>query len=282
MGRSAALLSGLHVDLQPAGWRLVDRPGADEALARALLARDLDALEVQALGYAGPLKLQAGGPLTLAATLELPRGDRVLADFGARRDLADSLAEGLAGHVAEVRRRVPGADVVVQLDEPALPAVLAGDVPTASGFSRHRAVEGPEAEAAIGRVLAATGATGVVHCCAAEVPVALLRRAEAGAVSFDLAQVRSDDTPAWAEAVEAGLHVFVGAVPTQEPAARLTDADVAERVLRWWEHLDQPRTAAATRVVVAPACGLASASPAWARRALALCRGAAAAVGEAG
>ena len=44
-------------------------------------------------------------------------------------------------HVADVRRRVPGADrLVVQVDEPALAAVLAGAVPTASGFGRHRTV----------------------------------------------------------------------------------------------------------------------------------------------
>ena len=30
IGRTASLLVDLHVDLQPAGWRLTDRPGADE------------------------------------------------------------------------------------------------------------------------------------------------------------------------------------------------------------------------------------------------------------
>ncbi len=282
VGRSAALLAGLHVDLQPAGWRLVDRAGADEATARALLARDLDALEVQALGYAGPLKLQAAGPLTLAATLELRRGDRVLGDHGARRDLADSLAAGLAEHVADVRRRIPGAAVIVQVDEPGLPAVLAGAVPTASGFSAHRAVEPAEAASAIGRVLDAADAAGVVHCCAADVPVDVLRRAGAAAISFDLARVRAADVPAWASLVEAGVDLFVGAVPTAEPASPLTDSAVAERVLGWWQRLDQPRSEAAARTVVTPACGFAGASPDWVRRALALARSAASAVGGAG
>jgi hypothetical protein len=94
IGRAAGLLVDLPVDLQPSGWRLVDRPGVDLRRARDLLARDLDALEEVAEGYAGPLKVQVAGPWTLAATVERPRGDRVLADHGARRELAQALAEG--------------------------------------------------------------------------------------------------------------------------------------------------------------------------------------------
>src|SRR5205085_6861567 len=115
-----------------------------------LLAQDLDVLEEHTQGYTGLFKIQVAGPWTLAATVERPRGDRVLADTGARRELAQSLAEGLTGHLADLRRRVPGASWIVQLDEPALPAVLNGAVPTASGFHRHRSVDGPAAAAALG------------------------------------------------------------------------------------------------------------------------------------
>ena len=45
IGRTAALLIDLPVDLQPSGWRLADRPGRDLRRPRDLLARDLDALE---------------------------------------------------------------------------------------------------------------------------------------------------------------------------------------------------------------------------------------------
>ena len=76
------------------------------------------------------------GPWTLAATIELTRSQNpALADRGAVADLTQSLAEGVAAHVAEVRKRVPGATVLLQLDEPALPAALAGRVPTASGLN---------------------------------------------------------------------------------------------------------------------------------------------------
>ena len=79
----------------------------------------------------------------MAATIELARSslNAALADPGALADLTTSLAEGVRGHVDEVRKRVPGAQVVLQLDEPALPAVAGGDVPTASGLYRRPPVE---------------------------------------------------------------------------------------------------------------------------------------------
>ncbi len=96
-----------------------------------------------AQGYAGRFKIQVAGPWTLAATVERPRGDRVLADHGARRELAQALAEGLRGHVADVRRRIPDAELLVQVDEPALPAVLAR--PGADGVRLPPAPDGAPA-----------------------------------------------------------------------------------------------------------------------------------------
>src|SRR3954466_8300195 len=55
IGRSAALLVDVAVDLTPAGWRLVPRPGIDQRRAVEFLARDLDALHEVAADYAGPL-----------------------------------------------------------------------------------------------------------------------------------------------------------------------------------------------------------------------------------
>src|ERR1700712_2949207 len=67
LGRSAALLVDLAVDLTPAGWRLVPRPGIDLRRAREFLDRDLDAVHEVAEGWVGPFKVQAAGPWTLAA-----------------------------------------------------------------------------------------------------------------------------------------------------------------------------------------------------------------------
>ena len=106
-GRALAVMSDLGADLQPAGWRLTDAPGVDHRRARSLLAQDLDTLEEQAQeSERVRFKIQVAGPWTLAATVEKPRGDKVLSDFGARRELAQALAEGLRTHVA---RRTPPA-----------------------------------------------------------------------------------------------------------------------------------------------------------------------------
>ncbi len=145
-GRAVGLLAELGADLQPAGWRLTGASvgatggGLDQRRARSLLAEDLDALEEHTQGYEGRLKVQVAGPWTLAATVERPRGDRVLADHGARRDLVQSLAEGVAVHLADVGRRVPGAVLVVQVDEPGLPVeLLAGAGADALGLDAQSA-----------------------------------------------------------------------------------------------------------------------------------------------
>jgi hypothetical protein len=72
IGRAAALLVDMPVDLQPVGWRLVDRPGRDLARAQAWLRQDLDVLAELADGYAGPLKLQAAAPRSWCSSTSRP------------------------------------------------------------------------------------------------------------------------------------------------------------------------------------------------------------------
>jgi methionine synthase II (cobalamin-independent) len=278
-GRALAVMADLGADLQPAGWRLTDAPGIDHRRARSLLAQDLDGLEEQAQGYAGTFKIQVAGPWTLAATVERPRGDKVLADVGARRELAQALAEGLRGHVADVRRRLPGADrLVVQVDEPALARVLDAGVPTASGFGRHRAVHPPEVSQALGWVLEAiteAGAEPWVHSCAPGTPLDLLRGAGAEGLSVDQAQLSARDHDELAGTLEAGGTVALGVLPSRDPATAPSEGEVTESVLRWVDMLGLDLDQLGDRLVLTPACGLAGASPAWARTALTLLRDAA-------
>ena len=278
-GRGVAIVDELGFDLQPAGWRLTGAVGADQRRARSLLDRDLDALEVHALGYAGPLKLQVIGPWTLAATVERPRGDRLLADFGARRELAQALAEGVATHVAVVAKRVPAASIVLQIDEPALPAVLAGRVPTASGFHRHRSVDLPVADEALRWVLDAArgaGATTVVHCCGDEPPVALFRGAGADGVSVDLSRLSAAALDALGEVLDGGGRVHLGVVPTVPTGTTPSERAAIESVLRTCDMLGFDPAELSDRLVLTPTCGLASASPSYAREALKVVRQAAA------
>lgn len=270
-GRALAIVADLGADLQPAGWRLTGGgSGADQRRARSLLAQDLDALEERAAGYDGRLKVQVAGPWTLAATVERPRGDRLLADHGARRELAQALAEGIGSHVADVRRRVPGAAIVVQVDEPALPAVLEGRIPTASGFHRHRSVDAPEASSALEWAMAEvtdSGATPVVHCCAADVPFSLLTGAGAAGVSVDLSALGAGSYDGLAETLENGRTLMLGVVPAADPDTWPGDGALTERVLRLLDMLGLDPDSDSGDLVITPACGLAGASAAWARRA---------------
>jgi Cobalamin-independent synthase, Catalytic domain len=299
-GRTAALLVDLPVELTPTGWRFTARPGRDLRRAHGFLSADLDALEEVSGGYAGSLKIQACGPWTLAATIELIRSqDPVLADPGAVADLTASLAEGLAAHVAEVRKRVPGARIVVQLDEPGLPAVIAGNVPTASRLNRVRAPEPADTETTLGAIISAARAFTVVHCCALSVPFGIIKGAGADGVGCDLGVLARSEEDGLAEAVEAGLGIVAGVIPATA-APGVPEPPAADRVARevtgLWQRMGWPaaRNGAAglvkgegeagggqvpggvvAQVVLAPACGMTGASPGYARAAMARCREAA-------
>jgi methionine synthase II (cobalamin-independent) len=260
-GRGAALLSGLWVDVQPSGWRVVPRPSRDGQRARDLLARDLDAFEeVAESSPPAVLKVQATGPWTLASVLELQRGAKVLADHGAVVDLVASLAEGLSEHLADLQRRFPATTLVLQLDEPSLPAVLAARIPTASGFATLRAPSPQTAREHLATVLAVTANT-VVHCCAPRPPVDLLVSAGAAALSVDAAMLDPRDDDALGQALESGTGLLLGVLPgVGHPLPGV--GSVVRDVGRLRDRVG------VTDVTLTPTCGLAGATPDQARRAM--------------
>lgn len=273
-GRALAVADGIAVDLQPAGWRLTDSSGMDHRRARSLLAQDLDTVEELAQGCTGTFKTQVAGPWTLAATVEKPRGDKVLSDHGARRDLSQALAEGVRVHLADLRRRIAGVDRwIVQVDEPAVSAVANAQVPTASGFGRHRRVDPPELSAHLEWVVAAiteSGAEAWVHSCAPQTPWGLVAGTGAHGLSADLDMLGPADLDAFAEVLEAGRTAALGVVPSTDLSDAPSDARLTERVQRWLDMLGLDPETAAEHLVVTPTCGLAGATPAWAARAVRL------------
>ncbi|WP_405921872.1 methionine synthase [Streptomyces sp. NBC_00122] len=270
IGRSLGLLVEMYAHVEPSGWRVSDRPGRDTRRARSWLGEDLDALEEFTQGYEGKLKVQAVGPWTLAAALELHGGEAVLQDAGACRDLAGSLAEGLREHLADVRKRIPGAEIVLQFDEPSLTSVLLGRVRSASGYRTYRAVDRQVVEGTLRELFAVHDGEVVVHSCAPEVPFGLLRRAGATGVSFDFSLLTEREDDAIGEAVEGGTKLFAGVVagtdvPLSDPAGSVMG------VRKLWRRLGLAPGTLAESVVVTPSCGLAGASPAYARAVQAHC-----------
>lgn len=245
-----------------------------------LLHRDLDGFTtaVAAAGVPrGPVKTRFAGPWTAAAELELARGHRVLTDHGAHRDLVDSFVEGLAGHVAELRER-SGTDVVVQLDEPSLPAVLAGSLPTPSGYGTVRSVPEPEARELLSRVVTRvrelTATPVIVRCAEERPPVALLRGAGADALAVDathLAGAPARLLDEIGEAWDAGATFLLGLVPGSEPdSGEPSLYETARPALSLVDRLGFHRAMLAERAVPTPTCGFAGASQTWTRRALSL------------
>jgi methionine synthase II (cobalamin-independent) len=286
VGRTAALLVDIAVEITTGGWRIADRPGRDMRRAKTMLSSDLDAMEEVLDGYQGRLKLQLAGPWTLAATLEQPHSLKVaLADPGLVTDLVSSLAEAAKAHVAEVAKRVPGATLLLQLDEPALPAVAHGGIPTPSGLSRVREVDEEVLRAKLREVLSATGAYTIVHCCAPGFPFATVTGAGADAISFDLGLLKYREYDQLAEVAEAGTGLLLGAAktnaqPDREERSAVTPASTAEAIRELWHKMGVAAAGCAEQVVITPACGLAGASPTQARNTLRLCREAAAILPE--
>lgn len=279
IGRSAALFVDLAVESTPTGYRVTSRPGHEHRRAMDLHRWDLDALE-RAAETSSPrvLKTQFAGPWSLAAGIELPRGHRVLTDHGAVREFAQSLVEGVTAHVKELATRT-GATIVVQLDEPTLPDVLAGTLRTASGYGTVPSVPEPEARALLASVIDgcanATGTPVIVHCCARRPPIGLLHGAGAGGIAIDATLL--DGAPATTldsigEAWDSGVAFLLGLVPALEPAERPELRELADPALRLADRIGFGRTILRNQAVPTPTCGLAGASASWLRRALALTR----------
>jgi hypothetical protein len=173
--------------------------------------------------------------------------------------------------------------------------VAGGEVPTASGLSRLRAVEAEPLRERLAQVIASTRQYTVVHSCSAAVPFGIIRAAGADGISFDLSQLRRGEEDGVAESAEAGMGLLAGVVPVSGP---VPDPDAgpegsvradgrnqgapgdgsaearqaAERVIRLWRRLGLPPGTCPRQAVITPACGLAGVSPGQARAVLTRCR----------
>ncbi len=279
VGRAGALLIDVAIDTVPRGYRVAARPGAVTRRAISLLDEDIDALEEawETAGLRGsgrPVKVQAPGPITLAAELELANGHRAITDRGAVHDIAASLAEGVAAHRAAVSRRLD-TPVVVQFDEPSLPAAVAGRLAGVTTLSPVAPIDETLATVMLDTCVAAAGADVSVHSCASALPWKVLQRSSIAAVSVDVATLEAGDLDAIAEFVESGRAVMLGVVASSAPTRRPSAEEVAAAVVAVTDRLGLSRSALRDRIGVTPACGLAAATPQWARAAIGLARRAA-------
>ena len=242
--------------------------------AVSLLDEDVDALEEawERAGLRGgsrTVKVQAPGPITLAAHLELANGHRAITDAGAVRDLAGSLAEGVALHRAEIARRLE-VPVAVQFDEPSLPAALAGRLTGVTSFSPVHPVDEAVAQSLLDECVATVGGDVALHCCASDLPWKTLLRSGFSAISVDASTLTAADLDGIGEFVESGRVVMLGAIAVQAPDRRPSPEGVAKVIASITDRLGFPREVLRDRIGITPACGLAAATPEWARTAIEL------------
>ncbi|MCV7176422.1 uroporphyrinogen decarboxylase/cobalamine-independent methonine synthase family protein [Mycolicibacterium sphagni] len=284
IGRAGALLVDIAIDTVPRGYRITARPGAVTRRAISLLDEDIDAIE-EAWEKAGgpgsgrPVKVQAPGPITLAAQLELANGHRALTDAGAVRDLTSSLAEGVGRHRAELARRL-ATTVVVQYDEPLLAAALAGRLTGVSALNTVHPVDEAVAITLLDECVARAGAEVLLHSCAAKLPWNIVQRSLINAVSVDTSTLGDADFDGLGEFLDSGRAVVFGLVPTSAPAKRPSAEEIAAAAVAITDRIGFSRSSVRNRVGISPACGLAGATAAWARDAVGLCQRAGEAVAD--
>jgi methionine synthase II (cobalamin-independent) len=284
IGRAGALLVDIGIDTVPRGYRIAGGRSSVVRRAASLLDEDIDALEEawEKAGLRGgtrTVKVQAPGPITLAAQLELPGGHRAITDSGALRDLTGSLAEGMAAHRAQLERRLE-TPVVVQFDEPSLPAALEGRLAGVTSMTPVHPVDESVAMGLLDDCVAVVGTGVLLHSCAAGLPWKALQRSDIQAVSVDVSTLTAADLDGVGDFVESGRTVMLGVVATTAPASPPSAEEIAKAAVAVTDRLGFPRSVLRERIGITPACGLAGATSQWARTAIELAQKAADAFGE--
>lgn len=159
---------------------------------------------------------------------------------------------------------------MVQFDEPSLPAALQGRLSGVTSLTPVHPVDEPLAMSLIDACVAHAGTEVALHSCAAELPWKALLRSGVHAISVDVSTLTAADLDGVGEFVDSGRTVLLGVVPTSAPDRRPAVEEVAKSVVAVTDRLGFARGVLRERIGVTPACGLANATPEWARVAIGL------------
>jgi hypothetical protein len=275
VGQIVKVTGEFPLETTPDGWRVTSGANSLMRRAQSWWSEDADAMEFTTQEYRGDIKIQVCGPWTLAAQIEMINGERMIRDSGASREIAEALAVTVAALVNETRSRVPKAQgIYVQCDEPSLAAVAEGSLRTASGYGRHSPVASGVLETHMNLLMDAIRQEGGIpglHSCSPRVPWDVVRKSGVQFISFDAhAGAPSDEIlgTMW----EAGCGLFFGTVPSL-PDGGIWDGISASAPARMAAH--RLGISDFRNIAITPTCGLAGATPQWARSAYGACREAA-------
>src|SRR4051812_42455739 len=205
------------------------------------------------------VKLQLTGPLTLGVALlraGMPHGHAFVRAVETARTWARALEH-------EVAERLPGTDLVMFFDEPALVQWRDDDAP----LDRETATDLLSAALAAPRCM-----TGVHVCGAGDVRLSLA--AGPDIVAIDVAEVQLDDAFALSRFLEGDGWIAWGAVPTDRPVGESASPLWKSLVDVWCELTKRGCDPVRLRnqALVTPACGLAGHGPSQAEHAMLLAR----------
>ena len=219
IGRGVGLLTDLHVDRASFGWRLTSAAGRDERLESSALSEAFDAIAEYGDGYTGGVQISLPGPWTLVTALSLTSGAPVLGDLGARRDVIQAYAFGLAAFADKLSTL--GMQPVIRLVETRLHPVLTGTWPTVSGWATLPAVNETQVYAALQStlrhlppVLLSLPDFDPLQLQGKEITAAeVVRNSGATAVSVPLASLKAQGWEQLAMIAEAGIGTWMGLPP---------------------------------------------------------------------
>ncbi|GAA1531577.1 MULTISPECIES: hypothetical protein [Brevibacterium] len=219
VGRAVGLLTELHVDRASFGWRLTSAAGRDERLEYSALSEAFDAIAEYGDGYSGPVQVSLPGPWSLVTALSLSSGAPVLGDLGARRDVIQAYAFGLAAFADKLSTL--GMQPVIRLVETRLHRVLTGTWPTVSGWATLPAVSETQVYAALQStlrhlppVLLSLPDFDPLQLQGKEITAAeVVRNTGATAVSVPLASLKAYGWEQLAMISEAGIGTWMGLPP---------------------------------------------------------------------
>lgn len=253
VGRTFGLLHRLDksfsLETVPGGWQATHGFSSVMQESGLWLDQDIEALALIAGMATTSIKIQIGGPFTLAASVERNLAERLIVDRGARLELVAAVKEMAVFHLNQLKARLPNASFIFQVDEPALAAVLAGRIPSRTGKQGLAPVAIQEVQEGLATVVEAVGthAEVWVHTCADLAPIQAVANCGFQAWSLPLDSLGRDDEETMSVFLERGGRWIVG----------LEAGQTAKDVWRRFADLGFSEEFASQHSSVSHTCGLA-------------------------
>ena len=260
IGRAVGLLhwvdESFSIETTPSGWRVARGENRIMRRSQSWFNEDLDELEIVAHEHTGFLKMQIAGPWTIAASVELVNGKRLITDQGAVQDYAQGISAAIENFMRDARRRFPRAQWVIQIDEPWIGGVVRGEVPTRTGRGSLPPVDGPLVQNVLQNIVDSihqADAFAWVHTCANQPPLELLLKANFDAISVDFSQLRNSDEEIITEMWDKNVVLIAGL----QTAGMLPPRDLLNPVIELARRVSAPLDTLKNLVNLSPTCGLA-------------------------